>query len=455
MSDPGLLPTPDEVAAARNAWCRFAQERLRSDADIEAAERWFCDNGGLDSLVSSIRSSSRDPLSLWLTKHVRSAPVAIGSHPVRVLQGLYTAARLPASEICSESDSDPQPSLATMNGIDERRRQPAVSRVRLSGVAARDAVLKVLGVYKLELKDASTSSQAHQLTSKTRARLEDLQGDRTCRRHLAKSLSQMATALRKHGWVSIALDLLDWAIDNRAVDVYILNDAIQCHLAIGDIAAAESLLSIANRIQLASDGMYAALVELHAKTGDLQRAQELFDEANANHLAGEFCFTAMIDGYGKAGRIREAEAVFEVARCHGFAGAAIFTPMLDAYGKRGDLKRARELFDEAKLLCADRQSIYTALIDAYGKAGEWEAAERLFDELRAGGMPSSHSYAALLYAHGKAGNVQQAQKVFDDAKARGVLNPVAYVTMMKIYQASGRASQAQSLLRQARAARVW
>jgi pentatricopeptide repeat protein len=443
------------MAAARNAWCRFARERLPFETDIAVAERWFHDNGGFDSLVRSIRSSSRDPLSLWLIKHVRTAPVVIGSQPVRVLQGLYSAARLPSSRICCEGDIDPRQPLAAVHEIGERRRQSVASHRRLSGVLARDAVLEVLRAYKLELSRATTSADARDITAKARAHLEGVQGDRTYRRHFAKSLSQMATALRRHGWVAIALDLLDWAIDNGAVDVYILNDAIQCHLAIGDIAAAERLLSIANGSRLASDGMYAALLEKHAKTGNIQRARELFDEASANRLAGEFCYTAMIDGYGKTGRIREAEAVFDAARQRGFATAAIYTAIVDAHGKRGGLQRAQELFDEAKPLCADRQSMYTALIDAYGKAGEWKAAERLFDELRASGRPSCHSYAALVYAHGKAGNVKQAQQVFNEAKERGVVSPVAYVTLMNIYRSSGRRQQAQSLLRQARAERVW
>jgi pentatricopeptide repeat protein len=386
---------------------------------------------------------------------VRTAPVEIGSQPLRVLQGLYVAAGLPGCSVCSEKDSDPRQPVAPMRRIYERRGQTFASRAQMSGVLARDAVLEVLATYRLELQSATTSAEVNQITAKTRARLEDLQGERNYRHHFAKSLSQMATALRKRGWVTIALDLLDWAIDNGVVDTYIVNDAIQCHLATGDLDAAEKRMAIANQNHLANDGMYAALVETNAKTGNVPRARELFDEAAANHLAGEFCHTAMIDGYGKAGLTGEAEAIFNGARALGFRSAGIFTAIIDTYGKRGELTRAQQLFDEAKSLCADRQSIYTALIDAYGNAGDWKAAERLFDELRASVIPSRHSYAALLSAHGKAGNVRRARNLFNEAKERGALSPIAYLTLMKIYQERGCSHQAHRLLRRARAERVW
>jgi pentatricopeptide repeat protein len=455
MSDAETLDSRNELAVAHGAWRRFAAARLTCDDERELVERWFLENGGLEQLAASIRSKSRDPLSSWLVKFARTAPNAIGPQPVRALQALYDAAELPHSLVCSREDVDSLESAGTSSYRVDHRRPTVRQNPRLSGLPAREAVLGVLRTYKEALRTAAPGSDVRHLTFETRERLEALQGDPAYRPHLAKSLSQMSTALRKKGWFDLAMQLLDGAIEIGAIDSYILTDAIQCRLAMGDLQSAEALMSFACAAHLATDGMYAGLLERYAKMGNLRRAEELFDEANARGLAAEFCHTALIDGYGKSGQLQDAERLFAAARRRGMATALIFTALLDAYGKRGELQRARELFDESATVSGDRQSIYTALIDAYGKAGDLESAERLFDELRAQGTPSAHSYATLLQAHGKTGNLQRAQTLFNEARDRGTLTPYTYTIMIKAYRCKGRPLEAQRLYEQGKSEGVW
>jgi pentatricopeptide repeat protein len=451
-------PSDDRRAfiIAREAWSRFAATRVSGDMDSQSVERWFHDNGGLESLAASIRSQSRDPLSAWLTKHARMAPLAIGPQPVRVMQDLYEAAHLPQSAACSARDSESLESNKQTDYRKERRRHRKMPDGRFYGIPPREAVLNVISAFKEALTAVKSGADARRLTSETLARLEMLQGEPNSRHHFAKSLSQMSTALRKRGWVDIALSLIEWAVQKGVIDTHILNDAVQCYLATGDMPSAEKVLVSARERELATDGMYAAILDRHARAGSIARAQELFDEAATDDLAGDFCYTALIDGYGKLGLLSEAERHFAIARRLGFATLATFTALLDAHGKKGDLRRARELFEEAKLLhSTDRQPIYTALIDAYGKAGECESAEQIFDELRTHGAPGPHSYSALLCAHVKAGNLRRAQFVFDEAKRRGIHSPFAYLTLMKAYEVAGHSSQAKRLLNQANAEGVW
>jgi pentatricopeptide repeat protein len=457
MSDADPPEDRNEFVAASEAWSHFAAKRVKDDLDAQSVERWFHDNGGLESLAAAIRSRSRDPLSIWLARHARQAPRAIGPQPVRVMQDLYEAAHLPRSAAVPIPDNEL--SAETGRPLDysnQRKRDRGTAHRNRSRVPVRGAVLNVISAYKEALAGMKIGADVHRLTLETRARLEMLQGEAFSRPHFAKSLSQMSTALRKKGWVEIALLLVEWAIQKGVIDSHILNDAAQCYLANGDMQSAERVLVSAREKALATDGMYAGILDRHARAGSMTRARELFDEAVMGGLAGDICYTALIDGYGKLGDLSEAEHHFAIARRLGLVSLATFTVLLDAHGKKGNLQRAQELFEEAKTLdSADRQPIHTALIDAYGKAGDWESAERVFKELRRYGTPCPHSFSALLCAHARAGNLRQAQLVFDEAKALGIYSPFSYLTLMKAYENAGCSAQAKILLDEANSERVW
>jgi pentatricopeptide repeat protein len=457
MNDADPSDDHNEFVVAREAWSRFAATRVNGDAEAQTMERWFHDNGGLESLAAAIRSRSRDPLSVWLARHVRHAPRAIGPQPVRVMQDLYVAAHLPQSADLTIRDNDLSSETSKQdNYSNQRKRDRGTARRNICSVQVREAVLNVVSVFKEALSGMRSGPDVRRLTLETRARLEALQGETVSRTHFAKSLSQMSTALRKTGWVEIALSIIEWAIQKGVIDSHILNDAAQCYLANGDMASAERVLASAREKALATDGMYAGIMDRHARAGSIARARELFDAAVTDGLAGDICYTALIDGYGKLGYLSEAEHHFAVARRRGLVSLATFTVLLDAHGKRGNLQRAQELFEEAKTLhSTDRQPIHTALIDAYGKAGDWESAERIFKELRTYGTPGPHSFSALLCAHARSGNLRQAQSVFDEAKALGIHSPFAYLTLMKAYENAGYTAQAKSLLEEANSERVW
>jgi pentatricopeptide repeat protein len=324
-----------------------------------------------------------------------------------------------------------------------------------TALAKRHAALIELGRFRRLLEQSTSQPDVERLVTRTRDRLLRIQGRRADRPYLSKSLSQIATAVRRRGWPAAALELLRWAIANDAADRYILTDVIQCELALGDLPGALETLAIARKQCWATDGMYAAVISATAKAGALTRARDLFDQALADGMAKSFCFTSLINAYGKAGHLDVARTLLARAHAFGYASSASYTAVIDACGKLGDLVGAREQFDAARMHGLAGPPTYTALIDAFGRAGDIESAQRCFDEARASGRLSDFSYAALLDAYAKAGHLRCAERLFDEARVKGYMSAHCYTIMISAHRRAKRHRAARKLWDEAIAEGRW
>jgi pentatricopeptide repeat protein len=347
--------------------------------------------------------------------------------------------------------SSPEPADHPTDRQDAPRRRRKPSHAAL---AKRHAALTALDEFRQSVQQATSAPQVECLVANIKERLIGIQGRPADRPYLSRSLSQAAAAVRRSGWPAVALALLHWAIANDAADRYILNDAIQCDLALANLPGALRTLDKARALSWANDGMYAGLIAAFSRSHDLRRAEELFEQARMDGQARSFCFASIVDAFGKARDLCRVHEFLDAARRQGFASSVCYTAAIDACGKCGNLTGARRYFEAARANGLAGPPTYTALIDAFGRAGDVANAERSFNEARAVRRLSDFSYGALLGAFSRAGHLHRAQVLFDEAKTNGFVNAHCYTIMIAAHTRAGRGRMARKLSQEA-AAKGW
>ena len=267
----------------------------------------------------------------------------------------------------------------------------------------RDVVLGVVSTFRTALAGARTKVEVEAIVSQARDGLQVLQGRWSDRGHFAKSLCQVATAVRRQGWPDVARALLEWALGQRIADPYILNEIAQCHLANDDLIGAEDTLQRARALNLLSEAMYTALLRRYGRAGDTRKARQLLDGAVQDGVAGAFSYTALVAAYGKAGDILQAQEIFERARSRGLLVAAIYTALADAYGKAGHVQESKRVFDEARTYNAIDGRFYTVLMSAYCRIGSLVEARDVFDEALRKGLIDDRTCSVMIGAYVRTG----------------------------------------------------
>jgi hypothetical protein len=137
----------------------------------------------------------------------------------------------------------------------------------------RDAVLALLREFRDDLAGVQTRDDALRLVDRARERLLNVQGADAERAYFARSLCQMATALRRRDYHQISRQLLEWGAERGAVDSYTLVEIVQSHLCDADFTAAEATLVRARSRSLVSTAMYTALMSAYARARDWRTVQ--------------------------------------------------------------------------------------------------------------------------------------------------------------------------------------
>jgi pentatricopeptide repeat protein len=431
--------------AAEKAWALFVSDVVPQHAWSHLSA-WFRDNGGLDSLASSIRLRSRAPFAVWLVKNGRIAPSELGGRPVPMLQRLFTVAGLPVLDIAMSSAQDVPPSHERPIAEPARgQRSPHQSRL-----AKRDLALGLLDEFKRSLdRMISCHGDVEGLVQQTIEHLRTVQGSFADRPHLRKSLAQIVTAVRRARRPDVAVQVLQWAAEHKLTDEYLTTELIQCHVAAGDLSRACSVLDAARQQGHATDVVFAVVIAAHARAHNYFVAQQVFEIALEDGIAADSCLTALVDAYTKSDRMNDARDVFDRARTTHVRSAGASTALIDAYGKAGDIRQARQIFDQARSDGIACEAAYTAIIDAYAKTGDLDTARHLFDLAADEGVMSCHSVTALLHAHAVAGDLRMARRIFDEAHARRLVNSVVYAALIDALSKDGDIEDARELFEQA------
>lgn len=283
------------------------------------------------------------------------------------------------------------------------------------GLRRRNAALEVIGKFKDCLGYACHLRDVQSLVRNVRDDLARLQCRPIDRRHLAKSLCQVATAVRQMGWPGVGQELLEWAIAKGVSDEHVLTEILQCHVHQSDLDGAERVLRKARILRLAGPVMYSVLIDGLGRAHSLEPARRMLEEARTAGLDSISAYTTLVDSYGRAGHLQRARELLEVAKSrYGWSVRAV-TAMVNAYGRAGALGEAQALFDDALTNNAVDKRTCTALMSAYGAQGDLRRAEQVFDLAVAHGLVDRRSRTTLMSIYGKVGRLERVPHLYTDA----------------------------------------
>jgi pentatricopeptide repeat protein len=319
---------------------------------------------------------------------------------------------------------------------------------RSSAILIRNQALQILERFRDKLSVWHLPGEVGEIVQSTLAELEHLQG--TSPAHFAKSISQLACAVRQRGYVDQAVELLQWSMDRHVVDCYIVNELMGCYLVRGDVAPAEQLLVRACDIGCASDAVFAVLIRHYGRARNLDRVTALFEDAKQRKVAGEYAFTAVIHAYAKGGRLHDAQNAFQIAISVGAAGSGPHTSLIAAYGRRRDTLGAATVFEAAMANGVRSTAMYTAMLVAHARASQTEHALMTFHQAMHDGYVDERTYAAVIDVCARAGRLRQAQMHLMAACDRGLASEHSFLPVLHGYAQLGQVRQVHRLLRRAR-----
>lgn len=285
---------------------------------------------------------------------------------------------------------------------------PSLSAVK------RDAALLLVRSCAMSLRRVRTGGEARELATRIAALLDEAQGNDDDRPHLMKTLCQVAHLFRAHGWVGLAIEILESATVRGPVDAYVLSELTECHLLRKEAEQAERMLERARRAGLPTEAIYTSLVSAYGRAGQWREAERLYGLALQEGVRSEFIFTAMIATYGRCAQPDRAREAFDAARASGALTAACYAAQVDAYGRAGLLESARLLFEEARRSVTPDARTFTALIRAYAANGQVGRARLLLQEAHHLGFDDERMYASFVTGcvhHGRLGAAYQALRL--------------------------------------------
>jgi len=305
----------------------------------------------------------------------------------------------------------------------------------------RDSALQQLNLLKQQLASPVTEVQCARLISQVCAELESIQGDWRSRPHLAKSLCQVAHAVRKAGHPALAENLLERTLVRNICDQYLVSELVQCLLMRGRMDRAAEVITCDK-----SGASYSAVIIALTRAGSLVRARQLFEEACAKRLAVHCSLPIVLRGWTDAGRLAGARAMFELARAQRSAGPASYVIMINGYGRVGALRRARHIFEQAEQDGAAEAPVYTAMVMAMALRGRADTARRLLKVAVERGRVEPRPFAFLIHQFGRAGKLSAAETIFEMAATTDVDNIDVLTAMFALYVRAGRRENAENIV---------
>lgn len=240
----------------------------------------------------------------------------------------------------------------------------------------RNAALELIHAFRRAVATTPGGDGIRAATMQARERALALQGSPTDRPYLQKTISQLATTLRRAGWTAICADLLEWAIGAQLEDAFLYTELVMCHLGADDAGAAEQVLGRAEACGMVGEAIYASLVAAWGRAGRPADAQRIFDRAVRARVSGHCAYTALMDGYIRAGDLAQARAVFAQAESTGSLDPGAYAVLLRAYIKAGCAGEVARLGRQADAAGCMTDGMRTTVTQILHRAGRTRQANR-------------------------------------------------------------------------------
>lgn len=287
----------------------------------------------------------------------------------------------------------------------------------------RAAALDLVGECSTRLHELSDAGSVRAMVSALASRAHAVQGGADDRPYFTRTMSRVAHVVRTHGWVEVAGETLEWTMAQGAIDGYVLSELAECHLARGDVRAAEGTLARARAARVATDAIYTSLVKAHGRAGRIADARRMFEQARADQALTAFTYPALIAAYGVAGDLPSARRAFEGARADGQLSPPAFTALATACATVGDLAGVDAVLSMARAAGHPSSRLTLTAIRAHLDARQFAAARRVLEEAKGRGLTDGACYAVLIASCHKAGRHREAKPVFTSAAADASLSP--------------------------------
>lgn len=266
-----------------------------------------------------------------------------------------------------------------------------------------------------------------------------IQGGHEDRPYFARTVSQVANLLRRHGWVEIACETLEWGLTRGACDGHLLSEVAECHLARGDVSAAEQTLERAAAAGVSTDAIFTSLVKAYGRSGRPDAALQTFERARDAGALTPFTYPALIAAYAAAGDLTRARAVFESARLERLLSAPAYTAMATAIAGGGSAEELDALMDEARAVGEMSSRLVLTAIRLRLEQRQFAAARRVLETAKTDGVADVACYVTTITACHRAGRHREAKRVVASAIGDARL---ASEDLRRIRAAHGRARRA-------------
>lgn len=314
----------------------------------------------------------------------------------------------------------------------------------------RKRVFGLLDEFDRRLAAATSHADVSTLARQAFDRLSREQAGPDDRMYLQRSITRLATAVRRAGWPSIAADTLEGAITRGLGDEYIFAEAVLNRLTLSQWATAERLMADARSAGLSSPTAYSSVLSAYARHGWVDKCREFFAHADSERMVTDECCAALIKAYGKGGFVDLAESIFEYARHLGVDDAECYIALVNTYAHASRSADARIAFDAATARGIADQRLFAGMILAYCKCGFSGEAERVWHSALEQGQVSDIAVAVLVDWYAQRGHFRRAEKLLARAEAASVPGDAAYLALAAAYQRRGHFSAARRMRGRAR-----
>ena len=318
------------------------------------------------------------------------------------------------------------------------------------GWRRRKRVLGLLDEFDRRVQAAHTQTEVSILVSGMVEWLDREQASPGDRMYLQRSVTRIATTVRRAGWPALAAEVLERAVDAGLADEYIFAEAILNRLTLSQWATAERLMGEARTCGLTSRTVYGSMLSAYARQGWADKCREIFEHADREGFVTDECCAALIKAYGKQGAVELAQSVFEHAVGHGVAGGESYIALVNTYAHASRSTDARNAFDAARAQGLSDPRLFTGLVLAYCKCGFIGEAERACSAAIEQGHLSDLTVAVIVEWYAQRGHFRRAEKLLHRAEAAAVPGDAGHTALASAYQRKGHFSAARRIRRRTR-----
>lgn len=280
----------------------------------------------------------------------------------------------------------------------------------------RTAALGLVGECVTTLRTLTDAAHVRGLGQELLERAHQFQGAPEDRPYFTRTVSRLAHEVRSHGWVDIALEILEWGMARGALDGHVLSEVAECQLSRNDLAAAEQTLERARALGVSLDAIYTSLVKAHGRNSRPDLARRMFERARADHAVTSFTYPALISAYASAGRLSDARAAFEVAVAEGQVSPPAFTALATAFANASDLGGLDGVLAAARATGHMSSRLVLSAIRARLAQRQFAVSRRILEEGRVAGFADVSCYTAIITACHQAGRHREAKRVVTAAQ---------------------------------------